>query len=472
MGTRTCTVLTLLLLPAVPRERALAQAVKADEKAGKASGLGSGSAAPLSLEPEGLRALRRRIDGLLSDELTRRWYPRAVDRDGGGFHQNFARDWTPRPDADRFLVYQARMTWTAAAFARFSPEHREAFLGYTRHGVEFLDRVMRDREGGGFHWVLGPDGRVDPRLGAEKHVYGTSFVLYAASEAYRATSDARALAVARDAFAWLERCAHDAEHGGYFEALTREGRPVVERDDRAPTARRVDRLGVYYGFKSMNSHIHLLEAVAAFARVEPSAEVKGRLRELLGVVRDKIAAEPGALNLYLTRDWRPAPAHDSFGHDVETAFLLVEASEALGAPDDPATWRVARSLVDHALDWGWDPVHGGFYDKGDVFAGDPYDKTKVWWTQAEGLNALLLMHKKFRGETDRYGKAFLKQWSFIEAHQLDPVHGGWFMETTRDGTLIGDGRKATPWKANYHTARAMMNVSTMLGELTGDPHRD
>jgi mannobiose 2-epimerase len=426
----------------------------------------------LSLDVEDLRSLRRRIDGLLTDELTRLWYPRAVDRDGGGFHQNFGRDWAPRPDADRFLVYQSRMTWTAAAFARFSPRHREAFQGYARHGVEFLDRVMRDREHGGFHWALGHDGQVDARIGTEKHVYGTAFALYAASEAFRATSDPRALAVAREAYDWLERHAHDRERGGYFEALTREGRPLVSRDPKAPRDGQVDRLGVYYGFKSMNSHIHLLEAVAAFARVESAPEVKERLRELLGVVRDKIAVEPGALNLYLTRDWRAAPAHDSFGHDVETAYLLVEASEALGAPDDPATWRVARMLVDHALDWGWDGEHGGFYDKGDVFAGGPYDTTKVWWTQAEGLNALLLMHTKFRGETDRYGRAFLKQWSFIEAHQLDPVHGGWFMETTRAGALIGDGRKATPWKANYHTARALMNVFTMLGELTGDSRGD
>jgi mannobiose 2-epimerase len=421
----------------------------------------------LSLDDKDLRALRRRVDALLRDELTRLWYPRAVDRDGGGFHQNFARDWTPRPDADRFLVYQARMTWTAAAFARYSSADREAFARYARHGVEFLDRVMRDREHGGFHWALAPDGTIDPHLGAEKHVYGTAFALYAASEAYRATSDPRALAVARDAFGWLERQAHDAEHGGYFEALTREGRPILTRDGRSPT----DRLGLYYGFKSMNSHIHLLEAVAAFSQVDPDPKVKERLRELLGVVRDKVAVEPGALNLYFTHDWRATPAHDSFGHDVETAYLLVEAAEALGTPDDPATWRVARSLIDHALDRGWDPEHGGFYDKGDVFAGDPYDKTKVWWTQAEGLNALLLMHARYRGETDRYGRAFLKQWSFIEAHQLDPVHGGWFMDTTREGTLRGDGRKATPWKANYHTSRALMNVSKMLGELTGDSHR-
>ena len=83
------------------------------------------------------------------------------------------------------------------------------------------------------------------------------------------------------------------------------------------------------------------------------------------------------------------------------------------------------------------------------------------------------MHRRYGAETDRYWEAFLKQWAFIEGHLLDPVHGGWYMGTTREGKLLGDGRKATPWKANYHTSRAMMNVATLLGamEAAGDEER-
>ena len=172
---------------------------------------------------EDIRRLREKIDGLLRAELTGRWYPRSLDRELGGFHQSFARDWSPLPDENRFLVYQARMTWTAAAFAAYSPPHRDEYVRYARQGIEYLDRVMRDREFGGFHWVLDPRGQVDPRLGDEKHVYGTAFVLYAASEVYEVTHDDLALKVARDAFDWLEDHAHDGEHGGYFEAITPRG---------------------------------------------------------------------------------------------------------------------------------------------------------------------------------------------------------------------------------------------------------
>jgi mannobiose 2-epimerase len=419
---------------------------------------------------EEIGRLRERIDDLLRKELTDRWYPRVIDHALGGFHQTFARDWSALPDENRFLVYQARVAWTAAAFAEYSPTHRDEFVRHARLGIEYLDRVMRDREDGGFHWILDPKGQLDPRLGDEKHVYGTAFVLYAASKVHEVTRDDLALRVARDAFDWLETRAHDGRHGGYFEAIRRDGTPITAWDEDLPLARRRDRLGVYYGFKSMNAHIHLLEALAGFSRVEKIPRVRERLEEVHGLVRDRIAVEPGALNLYLTRDWQATPAHDSFGHDVETAYLLVEAAEALGIPDDPRTWHVARRLVDHALDWGWDPQHGGFYYKGEVFAGEVFDTHKDWWTQAEGLNALLLMHRTFGTRTDRYWKAFLKEWDFIERHLIDPDHGGWYMGTTREGRLIGDGRKATQWKANYHTSRAMMGVATMLRDLAGRPH--
>ncbi len=410
-------------------------------------------------------ALATKIDRLLREELSQKWYPHAIDKELGGFHQNYARDWSPQRDDNRFIVYQSRMTWTAVAFARYAPEHRDEYVKYAKYGVAFLDEVIRDKEQGGFHYILDSHGKVDARLGDQKHVYGTAFVLYASSVAYDVTKDERALKVARDAFDWLEKHAHDKQHGGYFEAIARDGTPVITRDDKLPVSQRTDRLGVYYGFKSMNSHIHLLEALAEFYRIDKTPLAKERLEEVHAIVRDKIATDPGALNLYLTRDWRPVPAHDSFGHDVETAFLLVEASEALGRHEDEATWRVARQLIDHALDFGWDDQYGGFYDKGDSFVAKAYDTVKVWWTQAEGLNALLLMHRKYGKETDRYGKAFLKQWEFIEKHQLDPEHGGWFADVERAGKLTGDGFKASQWKANYHTSRALMNVATWLREM-------
>ena len=415
-------------------------------------------AEPRAPNAEEYRALASEMESELRGML-RAWFPRTLDRERGGFLEQFREDWSPGRETGKFLVYQARLTWVAAAVAEWAPDLREEHLEYARHGVRFLVGAMRDRERGGVYFRLGLDGKPEAGPAAEKHAYGLAFAIYAGAAAYRATRDPAALSIAQEAFRWLDERAHDAANGGYFESLGLEGR-VRPADGRA-----FDGIGTLLGFKSMNSHIHLLEAFAELYRVWPDAQLRERLEEVLALVRDRIAVEPGCLNLFFTPDWRAVPAHDSFGHDIETAFLLAEASEALGSPDDERTWRVARSLVDHALEWGFDAERGGFYEKGEAFA-PAHDTTKVWWTQAEGLNALLLLHERCGRETARYFEAFRKQWRFVREHVIDRRHGGWFPHVSREGIPISR-EKASPWKAAYHDGRALLRCVERLRRLGG-----
>ncbi len=112
--------------------------------------------------------------------------------------------------------------------------------------------------------------------------------------------------------------------------------------------------------------------------------------------------------------------------------------------------------------------HGGFYDKGESFGGPAFDLKKVWWTQAEGLNALLLMHRKFAASTDRYWKAFLKQWDFIEKHVIDPVHGGWYCRDDPRRPLNRRRCQGQPVEGQLSHSRALMNVSKMLENESGE----
>jgi len=388
------------------------------------------------------------------------WFPRCVDREHGGFYAEFREDWTRADENPKTIVFQARQTWVCAQVAQRLPERAAEFRGYAQHGLKFLDATMWDAEHGGFFWGLDENGKVTPRFGTEKHVYGISFGLYAAAACAATLHDARALDLTRRTFNWLEEHAHDAQHGGYHEALTRAGQPIL-----APAgARQTGAIGARYGYKSMNSHIHLLESVTACYQAWPDPRVRARLEELLGIVRDRITVEPGCMNLFFTPDWRAVPDHDSFGHDVETAFLMIEAAEALGRPHDAKTLRIARSLVDHALEFGWDNKHGGFFDKGSAF-GPAYGREKIWWTQAEGLNALLLMHELYGKETDRYWRAFLQQWEFIQKFQTDARHGEWFNTVSEDGHAKPGQHKGSIWKAAYHNGRALMFTAERLRRL-------
>ena len=129
---------------------------------------------------------------------------------------------------------------------------------------------------------------------------------------------------------------------------------------------------------------------------------------MLFLIRDTIITPRGNLQLFFQWDWTPVSIKDSsrefilhhhnldyvsFGHDVETAYLMLEASQALGLTNDSVTLMIGKKLVDHALKNGWDKQAGGFYDEGFYFKGDTVitilKESKNWWAQAEGLNSLL-----------------------------------------------------------------------------------
>ena len=398
------------------------------------------------------------VEATLHHDVLDVWFPRNIDNQNGGFYSGFDRKWETTPSEGKFSVFQGRMTWVASQIVIQRPELKDKFLPIARHGLDFLNDVLWDKEYGGFYWGVDDHGKVSAAFGDRKELYGESFALYGAAAAYQATKDAKALQLAQNAFRWIDTHAHDPRNGGYFEVLTREGK-VVEADATAANSPG----GFFIGYKSMNTHIHLLESFSQLYEVWKDDTVRKRLEELLAIVRDKICVQPGVMNLYFTNDWRPIPDHDSYGHDVETAYLMLEAEEVLGVTHDPRTERMARMLVDHALAYGWDSDMGGFYEEGTTF-GKAEDKRKEWWVQFEGLNSLLLMHEKYGKETSVYFDAFLKQWQFIREHQIDPEFHGVYQVVGPDGTTE-NSTKGQIWKAAYHDGRGLLNVKARLKKL-------
>jgi mannobiose 2-epimerase len=274
------------------------------------------------------------------------------------------------------------------------------------------------------------------------------------------------LGLAQEAFRWLDGHAHDAKHGGYFEALRRDGTPIMTppaNPDGTP-GHPTDRIGTAYGLKSMNTHIHLLEAFTALHHVWPDPLVRDRLLEVFTIVRDRLPQDPGYLAMFLKPDWTPVPGHASYGHDVQTVFLLAEAAAALGRPDDEATWALARRIWDNTLRHGYDAEHGGIFYEG--IPGKPAEqRQKNWWTASEALQSLLLMHERFGERDPRYWSAFTQTWAFAVRHQIDAKFGGWHGEVSPDGSKVLSADKGDNWKEPYHTGRALLNCADMLSRL-------
>jgi mannobiose 2-epimerase len=412
-------------------------------------------------------ALADAIEHSAQTQLLDKWYPHSIDTVHGGFLSTFTFDFKPTGDQNKMIVSQARHVWTTARAAMAYPD-RDYYLKASAHGARFLKDVMWDKTYGGFHQLVSRQGEVIAEGEEQKTAYGNAFGIYGLAAYVMASGDTAALALAKKAFMWLEDYSHDPVHKGYFQHLRRDG-SVIKRDESVPSTSDL-------GYKDQNSSIHLLEAFTELYQVWPDPLVGERLREMLVLIRDTITTEKGYLTLFLHPDWTPVSFRDStrevimkhhnldhvsFGHDVETAYLLLEASHVAGIENDTATMRKARRMVDHALLNGWDSVAGGFYDEGYYFRDEPaitiIRDTKNWWAQAEGLNTLLLMADLYPdAEQDYFGK-FRMMWNYIDKNLIDHEHGEWYPGGLDKQPQLKTALKGHIWKACYHQYRSMEN---------------
>ena len=227
------------------------------------------------------------------------------------------------------------------------------------------------------------------------------------------------------------------------------------------------------GYKDQNSSIHLLEAFTELYGAWPDPVVRERIEEMLLLIRDKIVTRRGYMVLFFQHDWTPVSFvdssetailkhryldHVSFGHDVETAYLLLEAAHTIKL-EDGKTLTVARRMVDHALQNGWDDAVGGFYDEGYYFKGKRsitiIKQTKNWWAQAEALNTLELLSSYFPHDKAQYFEKFKKQWQYVQTYLIDHEHGDWFEEGLDKSPQRKTALKGHIWKAAYHQYRAL-----------------
>jgi mannobiose 2-epimerase len=401
-----------------------------------------------------------------------------MDKEYGGFLSTWTFDFKPTGEQDKMIVSQARHVWTtskASEVYKDVPHYREC----AEHGFKFLKDVMWDKINGGFYQLVDRRGNVKNGPNQEKTAYGNAFGIYALAAYYHATEDTSALKLAKDAFMWLEKHSHDPVYKGYFQHMKSDG-TVIKRDNSVASTQET-------GYKDQNSSIHLLEAFTELYQVWPDSLVGERVKEMLLLIRDTMVDEKGSLTLFFQPDWTPVSFrdssesvimkhhgldHESFGHDVETAYLMQEASHVLGIKDDTRTIEIGKKMVDHSLDKGWDNEAGGFYDEGYYFKDKPditiTRDTKNWWAQAEGLNTLLIMADQFPDDERQYFEKFKKMWAYIDTYLIDHQYGEWYPGGLDKEPQQRTALKGHIWKACYHQYRAMANCVQRL--RTEKPH--
>lgn len=414
----------------------------------------------------------------LKNNLLDKWYPKVIDKEDGGYLTNLNFDFSLAETQEKMIVTQARHVWTLSKATEFFDI--QEYKISSQHGINFLKNKMWDKINGGFYQIKSKEGNYSDVEGwrNEKRVYGNAYGLYGLAALYKLSNQKEVLEFAKKVFHWIENYAHDSVNKGYYQFFT-EDNIVINQDSKYKS---IATDSIEIGYKDQNSSIHLLEAFTEFYNVYKNSLLRERLKEMLVLIRDKITTEKGYLQLFFNENWETVSFredtselrennyrldHVSFGHDYETAFLMLEASHALGIEDDLKTLRVAKKMVDHALANGWDRNNGGFFDEGYYFLDDDYcsiiEDSKTWWAQAEALNIFLIMAKIFPNEK-KYMEIFIHEWEYVKSNIIDNENGGWYWGGLDKDPVKKLEPKGTIWKGTYHTGRALMNCIVMLAD--------
>ena len=370
------------------------------------------------------------------------WMDHTIDP-GGGFRGRIHADNRVEPDAPKGSVLNARILWTFSAAYRY--ERREDYLGMATRAYAYIRDHFIDRKHGGVYWSVDAAGRP---LDTRKQVYALAFTVYGLAEYYAATGVPEALDEAIGLYRDIETHSLDTVRGGYLEAFGADWRPLVDMRLSARDANEK---------KTMNTHLHILEAYTNLYRVWKDPVLREQISRLIDdFLRYMIDPVTRHLVLFLDEDWRSRSDTVSFGHDIEASWLLLEAAEAIG--EAPLSLRqTALNMVDAACE-GLAPDGALYYEYEP--SGPHWRKEKHWWVQAEAMVGLVNAWQ-LSGDT-AYLDRFERVWAFTDAHVIDHRGGEWIWGLLEDNTPMEGEDKVGIWKCPYHNGRALLELIRRL----------
>ncbi|RDV14989.1 N-acyl-D-glucosamine 2-epimerase [Pontibacter diazotrophicus] len=396
-----------------------------------------------------LKSYRQEAEAELENILAF-WMQYALDEEQGGFVGKMDNKGNNVQDAPKGGVLNARILWSFSA--AYHHTKKEEYLKMADRAYDYLMQHFWDETYGGTYWSVDAKGKP---LSTRKQIYALAFVIYGLSEYHMATQNQKALESARALFYWIEKHSFDPEQGGYFEAFSREGDlledlRLSEKDRNDP--------------KTMNTHLHILEAYANLYRVWPDQHLGLQLEALLEVFLQHIVEKDGHMKLFLTKDWKPTADLVSFGHDIEASWLLQEAAEVLGKKE--LTDKVKAVAVAMAK-----ATATALQSDGSLYHelnrdGNHYDKHREWWVSAEAMVGFLNAYE-VTNDTVYLGHSW-NAWQFSKAHLLDKAQGEWFWGVNDDYSLMEAEDKIGFWKCPYHNTRACLEVVHRCDKLAGN----
>ncbi|HTE00371.1 MAG TPA: AGE family epimerase/isomerase [Mucilaginibacter sp.] len=369
------------------------------------------------------------------------WIDNTQDDVHGGFYGKIDNDNRVIRDAPKGSVLNARILWSFSA--AYNLTKNAEYLAMADSAYRYLTEYIIDKQYGGVYWMVDYDGQ---KLDTKKQVYASAFAIYGLSEYYRATGSKEALNEAIDLYKLLVEKSFDKHQTGYLEAFTEDWKPIKDLRLSAKDANEK---------KTMNTHLHVLEAYTNLYSIWPDKSLRTQIVLLLNnFLYYFIDAETGHLNLFFDENWNKRSTLVSYGHDIEAAWLLLESAEVINDAELIVKFKeLAVKISESTLD-GLDKDGGLWYEYEP--ADDQLIKEKHWWVQAEAMVGFFNVWQ-ITGE-EKYLRLSLKNWRFVKAKILDQKNGEWFWGINEYGHVMRTEDKAGLWKCPYHNSRACIEI--------------
>ncbi len=367
------------------------------------------------------------------------------DDEYGGFYGYMGTDLKLDKKAVKGCILNSRILWFFANAYKTLKD--ESLVPYARHAYKFMTEHCMDSENGGVFWSLKYDGSVEDDT---KHIYNQAFAIYALSSYYDAMQDEEALKYAFSLFDIIETKGFDAY--GYKEALSRCFLEVSNE--------KLSENGVMAD-RTMNTLLHVFEAYTELYRVSHDERVGRKLYWILTMFKEKVYnPQLHRQEVFFDNDMNSLIDLHSFGHDIETSWLLDRGLSVLGDEHLTATFQpLIADLVQSVYEKAYDPVMGSFAnecEKGVV------NEKRIWWVQAEAVVGFYNQYAK-HPEKIEYREAACRIFRYILEKQVDERAGSeWFWYTHKDGTPGLDEPILEPWKCPYHNGRMCMEMMRRL----------
>ncbi|NLZ61345.1 MAG: hypothetical protein GX904_00960 [Acholeplasmataceae bacterium] len=381
--------------------------------------------------------MNKAIDVHLRNKIIPFWNQQ-VDKQYGGFYGFAEVDLIPNQFGDKGSIKMARLLWAYSALYR---HYRElTYLKHAQIAYDYLMKHLYDKDHQGVYWKTSYSGQI---INDTKHIYAQSFAIYGFSEYYLATQNKEALKYACAVFQIIEEKSYFKGTNSYHEQFTRNWIPVKNTLLASNSF-----LPAY----TTNTLIHLIEAYTSLYCASRRRDVRERLIGLLELFVDRAFDKSRcACHTEFDDSWRPIDDTISFGHDIETSWLIDRAMDKIQYRPVQLT-EMTAALCENVLKNGY---FEGMIDS--CRNDEKTNKPLVWWIQAEAVIGFL-NHFQKTGEK-AYLEAARKTLDVTMTKIVDHRDGGeWFWAVDQTGKPLKDYGISENWKANYHNVRMCLEI--------------